>query len=153
MTRERKLSEYRIARDLGLALSRRLVLGCIRDLQRMQDCLLSGDDSPLCSIWEEICVQQQREQSFSWRAYLETIAACAEVRVEDLQPYELDALWLLTRQGEDWDCEPEDERESYPVLRGDVVEYIQDEVVSRANDWSNARIRRYLERSYDDGWE
>lgn len=150
MSRERKLSEYRIARDLGQALSRRLVLGCIRDLQRMQDCLLSGDDSPLRSIWEEICVQQQGEASFSWHAYQETIAACAEGRIEDLKPYELDALWLLTRQGEDWDCESETERESYPVLRDDVVEYIQGEVLNRANDWSNDRIRRYLERSYDD---
>lgn len=153
MSRQRNLSELRIARDLGRALSRRLVLGCIRDLQRMQDCLLSGEDSPLRSIWEEICVQQQREESFSWRAYLETIAACAEWRVEDLQPYELDALWLLTRQGEDWDCEREDECEPYPVFRGDVVDYIQDEVLSRANDWSNARIRRYLERGYDEAWE
>jgi hypothetical protein len=57
---------------------------------------------------------------------------------------------LLTRQGEDWDCESETERESYPVLRDDVVEYIQGEVLNRANDWSNDRIRRYLERSYDD---
>lgn len=64
MHRKRELSELGIARDLGEALAQRLVAGCIRDLQRIQDCLLSGDDSPLRSIWEEICVQQQRELSF-----------------------------------------------------------------------------------------
>jgi len=39
-----------------------------------------------------------------------------------LQPYELDALWLLTREGEFWDCKLEGERESYPVFQGDVVD-------------------------------
>lgn len=145
MNRQRELSEPQIARDLGEALTHRLVVGCIRDLQRIKDCLLSGDDSPLRSIWEEICVQQQGALSFFWCAYQETITACVEGRIEGLQPYELDALWLLTRQGEDWDCE----REPYPVFQGDVVDYIQDEILSRANDWSNERIRRYLERSYE----
>jgi len=65
MNRQRELSEHRIARDLGHALTQRLVVGCIRDLQSIKDCLLSGDDSPLRSIWEEICVQQQGELSFS----------------------------------------------------------------------------------------
>lgn len=148
MNRQRKLSEYTIARDLGEALAQRLVMGCIRDLQRMQDCLLSGDDSPLQSIWEEICVQQQREPSHSWRTYQQTIATFAECRIEDLKPYELDALWLLTREGEDWDCEPDDERESYPVFQRDVADYLQNEILNRANNWSNERIRRYLDRFY-----
>ncbi|CEL31708.1 hypothetical protein [Pseudomonas fluorescens] len=151
MSRQRELSSFSISYDLGQALTRRLVVGCIRDLQRMQDCLLSGDDSPLHSIWEEICVQQQRELSHFWRAYEETITACAEGRIESLQPYELDALWLLTRQGEDWDCEMEDERESYPVFQRDVADYIQDEILNQANNWTNERIRRYLERGYEVG--
>lgn len=75
----------------GQALAQRLVVGCIRDLQCMQDCLSSGDDSPLRSIWEEVCIQQQRELSFSWRAYQKTIAAGVEGRIGELKPYELDA--------------------------------------------------------------
>ena len=149
MNRQRELSEHRITRDLGEALAQRLVIGCIRNLQRIQDCLLSGDDTPLSSIWEEICVQQQWELSFYWRAYQDTITACVEGRIEGLQPYELDALWLLTREGEFWDCELEGERESYPVFQGDVVDYIRDEILGRANDWSNERIRRYLARRYE----
>ncbi|MGQ7815792.1 hypothetical protein ACUTAH_08965 [Metapseudomonas furukawaii] len=119
----RKLSKYRISRDLGQALTKRLVLGCIRDLQRMQDCLSSGEDTPLRSIWDEICVQQQCEESTFWDAYLETIAAFLEARVKHLQGYELDAPWLLTPEGKDWDCELEEEREPYPVLLQDVTSY------------------------------
>ncbi|MEN5312317.1 hypothetical protein [Pseudomonas koreensis] len=148
MNRQRKLSEYSIARDLGEALAQRLVMDCIHDLQAMRDCLLSGDDSSLQSIWEEICVQQQGELSYSWSAYQQTITDCTEGRIEGLQPYELDALWLLTRQAENWDCELEGERESYPVFTGDVSDYIQAEILRQANDWSNERIQCYLERSY-----
>lgn len=146
----RRLSENRIARELGEALSRRLVNGCIRDLQRMDgDALLSGEFSGLRNTWDEICVQQQQEHSFSWRAYLATIEACIEGRLEDLQPFELDTLWLLTREGDDWDCEPEDERETYPVNRYHVLAYLQDEVLTQASNWSNERISLYLVRRYD----
>jgi hypothetical protein len=67
----------------------------------------------------------------------------------DWQPYELDALWLLTREGEFWDCKLGGERESYPVFQGDVVDYIRDEILGRANDWSNERVRRYLARRHE----
>lgn len=145
----RKLSEYKIAGDLGKALSRRLVCGFIRELQRMPDCLLSGDDSGLRNTWDEICVQQQLEHSFSWRAYVETMDAVIEYRVSQLQPYELDALWLLTLAADDWSCELEDERATYPVSEYEVTSYLQDELLTQASNWSNARISKYLERRYD----
>ncbi|BAP80333.1 hypothetical protein MT1_3158 [Pseudomonas sp. MT-1] len=149
MKQARTLSENRIARDLGEALCRRMVGGCIRDLQRMQGHMLSGDDSGLINTWDEICVQQQIEHSFSWHAYAATMDALLEHRVSQLRPYELDALWLLTPQGDDWDCELEDERETYPVSEHDVVDYLQDELLTEAANWSNARISSYLERGYD----
>lgn len=152
MRNARHLSPNRIARELGEALSRRLVNACIRDLQRMGgEALLSGEFSGLRNVWDEICVQQQWEHSFSWRAYQVTIEADLECRLEELQSYELDALWLLTREGDDWDCELEDERETYPVVRDHVQNYLQDEVLTQALNWSNARISRYLERRY--GWD
>ena len=152
MKNARCLSEYRIARELGEALSRRLVNACIRDLQRMSgEALLLSENSGLRNTWDEICVQQQWEQSFSWRAYQMTIEADLEWRLEGLQPYELDALWLLTREGDDWDCELENERETYPVVRDHVQNYLRDEVLTRALNWSNERISRYLERRY--GWD
>ena len=146
----RKLSEHQIVRDLAEALSRRLVSACIRDLQSMSgDVLLSGEFSGLRNVWDEICVQQQCEHSFFWQTYLDCIDTFIAARLEDLQPYELDALWLLTREGDDWAYEDEDRRETYPVLRDQVVSSLQDEVLTQALDWSNDRIARYLERSYD----
>lgn len=144
----RKLSEYQITRDLGRALSRRLVGGFIRELQRMPDCLLSGDDSGLRNTWDEICVQQQLQHSFSWRAYVATMDAVIEDRVSQLQPYELDALWLLTLAADDWDCELEDERATYPVSEHEIVAYLQDELLTQSSNWRNSRISKYLERRY-----
>jgi len=149
MEKARRLSKFRIARELGEALTSRLVNGCVRDLQRMgDDALMSAEDSGLRNVWDEICVQQQWEHSFSWGAYLATIEAFIEARLETLRPYELDALWLLTREGDDWDSELEEEREIYPVMRCDVLAYLQDELLSLALNWSNERISRYLERRY-----
>lgn len=150
MKNNRYLSEGRIARELGKALSQRLVNACIRDLQRMGgDLLLSGEFSGLRNIWDEICVQQQQEHSFFWQTYLECIDTFNAARLADLQPYELDALWLLTRAGEDWAYEDDDQRETYPVARNHVQDYLQDEVLSRALNWSNERISRYQQRRYD----
>ncbi len=151
MKQARTLSQYRIARELGEALRRRLVGGCIRDIQRMQSHMLSGDDTGLHNTWDEICVQQQAEHSFSWGAYVATMEATIEYRVSELPLYELDALWLLTHEADDWDCEQEDERDVYPVSKHNVSSYLLDELLTEANNWSNARISKFLERRYDWG--
>lgn len=139
----RKLSQSLITRELGELLSQRLINGCIRDLQKMESSGLSGDDSDLQNIWDEICVQQQIEESIYWNAYLETIDCIIESRLDDLKPYELDAVWLLTSEGEDW--KEENERETYPVSKMEVTAYLQYELLNKANYWSNARIRKYSE--------
>ncbi len=47
----------------------------VRYLQVMKDSnmLLFGNDSLLCSVWEEICVQVQFEEFWMWDAYVETL--------------------------------------------------------------------------------
>lgn len=149
MKQARTLSEHRIARDLGEALCRRMVGGCIRDLQRMQGHMLSGDDSGLVNTWDEICVQQQIEHSFSWHAYVATMDTFIEYRVSQLKPYELDAVWLLTRAGDEWDSELEKDRGRYPVSEHDVAAYLLDELLSEATNWSNSRIQGYLDGRYE----
>lgn len=147
----RKLSGNQIARDLGEELRQRLVRGTIRDLQGLRgESMLSGEFSGLRNVWEEICVQQQREESCFWDAYLEVIDAFIEGRLEGLKPYELEALWLLTYEADDWQFEDEGQRNPYPVYSGDVLTYLQRQVLSEACDWSNPRITRYLER--DSEW-
>ena len=139
----RKLSQSLIARELGELLSQRLINGCIRDLQKMESSGLSGEDSDLQNVWDEICVQQQIEESIFWSAYLETINCVIKSRLDDLKLYELDAVWLLTSEGEYW--EEENERETYPVSKTEVTAHLQYELLNKANDWSNARITKYSE--------
>lgn len=50
---------------------------------------------------------------------------------------------------EDWRYEDKEHRASYPVASYDVQIGLQGQVLSKACDWSNARIARYLERDYD----
>lgn len=151
---ERKLSEMSVAKELGKALRKRLANGCIRDLQGMKDVLLSGDDTCLENVWDEICVQQQGEESYAWDTYLDIVSTFVEARVDNLKAYELDALWLLTPEGDDWYYESDEERDRYPVSKTDIINYLREEILSQAMNWNNERIRRYLDGSYenDDPW-
>ena len=147
----RSLSESRIVKDLADDLRGRLIRRAVRALQVMPvNDLLSGDDSGLANVWDEICVQLQSEHSLYWSAYEQTINALVETYVDDLQLHELEAFWLVTEQGEDWDCELVEEREPDPLLKDDVVEYVVGGVYQAASDWTNERIRRFLDLRYMD---
>jgi hypothetical protein len=135
-----------IARHLGEAVRDRLARRAIRDLQSMKESLLSGDFSELQSTWDEVCVQVQVEESFSWGAYLETIRACVDCYVEGLKRHELEAVWLVTPEGDDWQWEDENEREPFAPYAGDVAQHVIDCVLAQAGSWSNSRIRAYLDR-------
>jgi hypothetical protein len=143
-----RLSESSIVRQLAEHVARRLTLRAIEDLQSMMEVLGSGDDSGLESVWEEICVQVQYEQSVMWEAYVETMEGLLFGLVEELPSHEQEALWLVTDTGEEWDCEDEDLREAYPVLHEDTVRYLLNEhLLPEAGRWSNQRISTYLERA------
>ncbi len=110
----------------------------------MHDCLLSGDDSVLNSVWEEICVQVQDELSYHWDAYDETAYRVVELEVLRLPLSIVRALWLDTMQGKEWLCEEDDQGASAPYGVEDVVEHLMGILYSMASDWSNRRIRAYL---------
>lgn len=123
----------------------------VRALQVMPvDGLLSGEDSGLTNVWDEICVQLQSEYSLYWSAYEQTIHAFVSAYVDELQLHELEAVWLITEQGEEWDCELEEERDPDPVLKDDVVEDVVSAVYGVATNWTNDRIRRFLDQRYMD---
>jgi hypothetical protein len=143
----RRLSELAIVRDLAEKVCQRLTRKAIIDLQKM-DSMLSGDDSGLQSIWDEICVQVQYEQSFSWQAYDATVHLLLDTYMEELAVYEREAVWLQTPEGEDWDGEDCSEREPYPVFDSDIVRYLKEAYVyAEAGRWSNPRIRAYIEQA------
>lgn len=117
----------------------------IRLLQKM-DCTLSGDDSVLQNPWEEICVQVQFEQSIHWQVYMETMQACVLGDVESLPTHLLEAIWLQTDSGWDWSFD-NPEAKDCPACHSDVMDYVIDNyILKKADNWSNQRIRRYLDR-------
>jgi hypothetical protein len=100
------------------------------------DATLSGDDSPLSSVWDEIKEQVQNEQSFYWDAYLQTmkdliartIYEAKDSGEVELPPYcdindreELDEaileILLSRAEEEPVDCKPFDFKYfCYPIL-------------------------------------
>ena len=133
----------------------RLVRRAIRCLQRMTDGPVSGGDSVLANVWDEICVQVQYEESALWEAYHETIEQIVEDDVERLPALETEALWLCTERGDDWcslrdDTEdPPDSAPPAPVDGQDVVDLVVGAICERAATWSNARVRKFLESSFE----
>jgi hypothetical protein len=70
------------------------------------------------------------------------------MEVTGLPEHERDAVWLLTPEGEQWDAEEEGEREKSPVAEDNIIDYLANEYVyPAAGNWSNPRIRKYLEVS------
>lgn len=142
-----KLSESLIVSSLAEQVCQRITRKVISSLRALKNGLLSGDDSGLTNAWDEICVQVQGEESFSWEAYDLTVRQTVSAEVTELVPHEREAIWLQTPTGEDWDAENEVSRKEYPVAEDEIVEYVTTQYVySAAGDWGNKRIRKYLEQ-------
>lgn len=123
---------------------------------------LSGDDSDLKNVWEELCAQVQLDQSYFWDAYDEMVKSLVVPYVEKLKEHELLALWFQTDEGIDWsspnriisaDDYPDgyDEYEEPPATVDSVVEYIVAEnIYEKAGEYSNRNIQAWLERQWAD---
>ena len=74
----------------------------MRFLQRMTEGMMSGPDSGLMTVWDEVCVQVQDQQSTAWDAYDETVRQLVWSLLKSCSRLELEALWLQTDSGEDW---------------------------------------------------
>ena len=93
---------YRLVIDHARALGQSIAEQVRADLEEMDETLLSGADSRLISVWQEICVQVQGEESFEWDTYQELVTGMISVRVTDLSKAEQEMLWLATDAGWDW---------------------------------------------------
>lgn len=144
----RPLSESTIVRDLADSVGRRIARRVMRSLQGMTDSRLSGDDSGLANVWDEVCVQVQFEQSIFWDAYEHTVTALVAGEFAKLAPHERESVWLRSPDGTAWSCEDEARREPAPVSDPQAVDHIVREFVyAEAGRWSNPQIRQYLDRS------
>ena len=120
----------------------------IRHLCTLNTGLLSGDDSSLENIWDEICVQVQGEYSIFWDLYEDTIEGILEVEIEKEDRAVLSSIWLQTYDGNKWTCDDENEaKREVPYFLPDLVSYVFHEyVMQNAMEWSNRRIRAYLKK-------
>lgn len=128
------------------AVARRVARRTVRTLIGLREGLLSGRDSGLVNVWEEVCVQVQDQHSVCWAAYDHTVYDVVAREVRGLPGTVVAALWVETSQGEDWSIEEEHEGVSPPYCTDDVVEHLVQLVYSMSANWSNRRIRAYLER-------
>jgi len=142
--------ENRIVSELAEVVCKRIARQTRMALTKMTDCQLSGEDSPLKNTWEEICVRCQGEESIFGSAYGDTIRSIVREFVQKLQRFEIEAIWLQTDNAfdlTDEEYERENSGEKRPAIsESSVVDYIiQNHIYSLAGDWSNKRIREFIE--------
>src|SRR5438067_2395984 len=101
---------------------------------------LSGDDTPLKSAWDEICVQVQSEESFFRDAYVETARTDLAARMGALKEYQRLALWLRTDEGFEWllDQGNRADEEAPPIDNAEIARYLwENYVLPRAEEYTN----------------
>jgi len=129
-----------LASDAGSRLAREAQ----RSLHSLRDGLHSGEDSGLETTWEEICVQVQGgEMSIHWDTYEHVARATCGQLLEKERPV---IHWALVWAQVDERSDPIDISRELPLLDEVVQEVFVDHLMPLAGRWSNARIRRYLER-------
>jgi hypothetical protein len=133
----------RIAKGACECICRRV----IRAYRRMPP-ILCGDDSPLASIWEDICVQeQQQERSVAWEeSYEASLLGFLEGEVDELDDATRWAIWHITDAALDWRVDETQPPEKWSGE--DLARFLLDRyVLPAAENYSNARIRRFIEQT------
>ena len=131
----------------------------IRELQkckRNSNMMQTATDSGLDNLWDEVCVQVQREYSAVWDVYEDFIlSSIIKALKENCSTSEIQMIWLQTEAFDTWsDCEFESEDEldacfdknNFPNEYNidDVAAHILKEVLNLATDYHNRRIEKYL---------
>jgi len=124
----------------------------VRELQKMTEDLLSGDDSGLINIWDEVCVQVQAQHSIHWGIYLDVIESIIYEKLEKLDSMTKQAIWLQTADARSWQDEcNENERGEIPAFLASEISYyiLNKYILNAAANWTNKRIEEYIDRGYD----
>lgn len=149
MASDPRLPAPQRAEDLAQRALARLERATIRELGKLRgDHLQSGPDSGLRDVWDEICVQVQDEESAVWWAYMATLEQVVVRLLNGTPRRALHAIWIDTPNGEAWLEQMESEKSGSGAGlydEDDVVEVVVQGVLARAEEWSNPRIRRYLD--------
>jgi len=136
--------EDKILTTLSENLIEHIVRKTILSLQKMKT-NLSGADSGLTNVWEEVCVQVQHEESFYGNIYEEEVYSIILSFINKISNTEKTLLWLMTENGSSYYDRDHSSSEELVYNDSDIVEYIKNGYLySKAMDWSNERIRKYL---------
>lgn len=144
-----------IVRELARNATQRVVDQAIAALKSLSS-TLSGADSRLSTVWEEICVQVQDEESLYWSAYEQTVEDTILGLVRQLSAAEQAAIWIGSEASIDWLLETEDSRPRWMTI--DDIRVDQEQVVSEiasdlyraAADDSSPAVEAYLAGVDDD---
>jgi hypothetical protein len=136
-----------ITLELAKQLEKEIAEGAIKCLIEMKDGLMGGDDSGLKSIWEELCVQVQGEESIFFEEYIDIVENFIEHAITNKQRVERMVLWLATDDGFDWVSDhfsDEDSDQNLPLDMSVIVEKIASNVIRQASDFESESIYNYL---------
>jgi hypothetical protein len=142
---------HQIARQIADVACKRICRKTIRACQRIE-LMLIGDDTSLANAWEDICVQEQEgDRAYCWEdSYVATLLAIIEGELAKLDEPVRSAVWHQTDEGGDWDWDESADEPPEGYFNGDLARYILNEYVLRAAaNYSNTRIRKYLDRPRD----
>lgn len=148
---------YVLVREHSHMVAGQIARAVAQDLDRNREELLSGDDSGLCSAWEELCVQVQGEESFFFDAYRDMALNLLRNRAEALPVTEQRMLWWRTDLGWDWlwDASNRSPGEPSPPDPGIDLDEIatwlfSDALRPLAENFSNAHIQQFLDDEIED---
>ncbi len=115
----------------------------VRKIQRLpKNAMLSGDDSPLKNVWDEICVQVQIQYFYSWHLYESLIRDVCAAILNDLPDEVQFLLSYMACYDKGIDCE----RGAY--YEEEVVDLLFQELLSYADDYRNQKIEDYIDKGY-----
>jgi len=151
MSIEKKIA-LNVAMELSDKLCKKVANKTIRWMQSLDTQLLEIDC--LKSLWDDVCYQIQKEQSFYWSHYDDMVFSNVLSLLEELEDYEVNAIGLQSDEVyyQLFELESENiERDSqyqavnlscylHDITRYIVVEY----VYKQADGWRNDSLRQAL---------
>ena len=82
-----------IARDLSDNLCKKITSKTIRWMQSFPTAL---DMGYLKNLWDDVCYQVQKKESFYWSHYDDMVVSNVASLLEELEEYKLTAIWVQT---------------------------------------------------------
>jgi len=115
------------------------------DKLKDQDPTLSSEDLELNNIWEEICYQQQVEESLFWDMYMENLELMIDATIDDCaEKYKSSVIDVIEAIYGEYDEEETD----YGEIETEVKEDVRSRILTLAAD--DECVNKQVNREYGD---